>query len=300
MEISTSVDMNRFSIRDIENLTGIKAHTIRIWEQRYGILKPKRTPTNIRFYDADDLKMALRISMLNAYGYKISRIQQMTDDDMDGLIQKISDADFKLQIIANDLLEATLALDMIRFEAIVDNHIRVHGMVATVEGLIFQFLEKIGHMWVANRLAPAQEHLASNVLYRKLAVAIDALPVPDPSVKVLLFLPEGEVHEMGLMYVQYLLRKAGKTPVYLGPNTPIKETEIVFNAVKPDYVYTHLTSVAKDWDPTRYLQRLGAFTKGTPVFVSGSAIQKKGLTSCGDNMHFLKTLEEVRVALAKL
>jgi DNA-binding transcriptional MerR regulator len=288
--------MNRFSIKDIENLTGIKAHTIRIWEQRYGILKPKRTPTNIRFYDADDLKSALRISLLNNFGYKISRIQQMTISDMDGLIKKISDEDFKLQAQTNEMLEATLAMDVPRLENMVANQIRRQGMEATMEGLVFQFLEKIGLMWVANYLAPAQEHLASNVLYRKLAVAIDNLHFNPEGVKVLLFLPEGEVHELALMYVQYLLRKNGVIPIYLGANTPLKEVELVYDAVKPDYVYTHLTSVAKDWDPSRYYKRLTEVVKGASLFISGRAIHKIKTVS-GDNVRLLHSLNEVRNAL---
>lgn len=291
--------MNRFSIKDIENLTGIKAHTIRIWEQRYGILKPKRTPTNIRYYDAEDLKSALRISMLNNFGYKISRIHQMTEADMDGLIQKISDADFKLQILANELLEATIAMDMIRFETVLNNQIHKAGIEETMEGLVFQFLEKIGLLWMASYLAPAQEHLASNVLYRKLAMAIDALPFNATGKKVMLFLPEGEIHEMGLMYVQYLLRKGGRTPVYLGANTPFKEVQLVFEATRPDYVYTHLTSVAKSWDAGQYLKKLADVLKDTPLLVSGHMIQKKRPSGL-ENVRFLMSLSEAREALSAL
>jgi DNA-binding transcriptional MerR regulator len=291
--------MNRFSIKDIENLTGIKAHTIRIWEQRYGILKPKRTPTNIRYYDAEDLKSALRISMLNNFGYKISRIQQMTEADMEGLIQKISDVDFRLQILVNDLLEATIAMDMIRFETVLNSHIRKVGIEEAMEGLVFQFLEKIGLMWMSSRLAPAQEHLASNVLYRKLATTIDGLPFNPGGKKVLLFLPEGEIHEMGLMYVHYLLRKGGRTPIYLGANTPYKEVQLVFEAARPDYVYTHLTAVAKDWDPERYLKKLAETLGNAHLLVSGSILHKKKPISLR-NVRFLLSLDEVRCALAAL
>ncbi len=295
----TTTDMNRFSIKDIENLTGIKAHTIRIWEQRYGILKPKRTPTNIRYYDAADLKSALRISLLNNFGYKISRIHQMTDGDMDGLIQKISDAEFKLQILTNELLEAALAMDMERFEGIFNNHIRKVGIEAAMEGLAFQFLEKIGFMWMANFLVPAQEHLASNVLYRKLAVAIDGLPQPQRGPKVLLFLPEGEVHEMALMYVQYMLRKAGKMPIYLGPNAPLKDAVATCTALQPDYVYVHLTAVAKDFDATRYLKKLTDAIKDIPILVSGGLLQRKTPTAV-KGVRLLQSLTEVRDLIAGL
>ncbi len=292
-------DMNRFSIKDIENLTGIKAHTIRIWEQRYGILKPKRTPTNIRYYDANDLKSALRISLLNSFGYKISRIHQMTDGDMDGLIHKISDADFKLQILTNELLEAALAMDMERFERILNTHINKVGIEVAMEGLAFQFLEKIGVMWIANYLVPAQEHLASNILYRKLAVAVDGLPQPQSGPKVLLFLPEGEVHEMALMYVQYLLRKAGKIVIYLGTNTPLKDAAAACVTTRPDYVYVHLTAVAKDWEPTRYLKKLTEAIKDIPILISGGMLQRRQPDAV-KGVRLLNSLAEVRDLIATL
>eukprot|EP01136_Pigoraptor_vietnamica_P033656 Opistho-1_new@96735 len=209
--------MNKFSIKDIENLTGIKAHTIRIWEQRYGILQPKRTPTNIRYYDALDLKLALRISLLNNYGYKISRIHEMSEEDMNSLIQKINDKDFKLQLLVNELLEATLAMNIDKFEKLVNEYMHKYGIEQTIEQLVFNFLEKIGIMWMTDRLFPAQEHMVSNVVYRKLAVAIEGLPPKDAGAtpSVLLFLPEGEIHDIGLMYVNYLLHKYGKNPIYL-------------------------------------------------------------------------------------
>jgi DNA-binding transcriptional MerR regulator len=299
MILSTPIEMNRFSIKDIENLTGIKAHTIRIWEQRYGILQPKRTATNIRYYDAADLKNALRISLLNNFGYKISRIHQMTEEDMSTLIQKISDADFKLQIRTNELLEAALSMNVVSFEQILNENIRKRGVEANIEGLVFQFLEKIGIMWVTNHLIPAQEHLASNVLYRKLAVAIDHLPLNMNGARVLVFLPEGEVHEIGLMYVQYLLRKSGKLPVYLGANTPLAEVAAAFEVTKPAYVYTHLTSVAEAWDGNRYLSKLSELMPDARILVSGAALHKKKYTP-GRNTRFLHSLAEVRDAIIAL
>ena len=290
-------DMNRFSIKDIENLTGIKAHTIRIWEQRYGILQPKRTPTNIRYYDATDLKTALRISLLNNFGYKISRIHQMTETDMSTLIYKIADPDFKLQIATNELLEAAISMDMVLFEGLVNKYIGKHGIEKAVEELFFQFMEKVGLMWMTNHLIPAQEHLASNVLYRKIAVAIEGLPIPEESAtNVLLYLPEGEVHEIGLMYVLYLLRKNGKMPIYLGANTPLREVEMVFETRKPQFVYTHLTSVAEEWDGSRYLKKLPESVPGAQILVSGALLRRKRYSET-PNVRFLHSLAEVRDAI---
>jgi DNA-binding transcriptional MerR regulator len=293
--------MNRFSIKDIENLTGIKAHTIRIWEQRYGILLPKRTPTNIRYYDAGDLKLALRISLLNNHGYKISRIHEMTEPEMNALIQKITDQDFKLQLIVTEMLVATLAMDMDAFEAILQIYLGKHGMEQTVERLIFHFLEKIGLMWMTNHISPAQEHLVSNVIYRKLAAAIEQLPRNEPAtgVRVLLFLPEGEIHDLGLLYVDYLLRKYKKKPIYLGPNTPLKEAKYVYDAHKPEYIYIHLTSVVEEFDGNKYLQKASASFPEATVLVSGSMLRSKKYVTTG-NMRFLVNLQSVRDALIAL
>ncbi len=294
--------MNRFSIRDIENLTGIKAHTIRIWEQRYGILQPKRTDTNIRYYDAEDLKIALRIVLLNNHGYKISRIHKMTDAEMNSLIQKINDEKFKLQLLVNELLEATLAMDIDLFELLLNNYIKKNGVEKLIEELVFEFLEKIGLMWMTDRLFPAQEHLISNVIYRKLAVAIENLP-PKPenaAPTILLFLPEGELHDIGLMYVYYTLLKYNKRPIYLGSNTPIGDAVYVYELKKPEYVYIHLTSPAQEFDLAKYLQKTETHFSNSTVLISGSIVANKKIARIPPNVKLMHSLEEVRNTMINL
>lgn len=297
--------MNRFSIKDIENLTGIKAHTIRIWEQRYGILQPRRTATNIRYYDGEDLKLALRIALLNSFGYKISRIQQMTDRDMNALIQKVADKGFQLQSLVNNLLEATLSMDGARLEALLDAQVKQYGLEQTIELLVFKFLEKVGMMWLTNRLVIAQEHLASNIIARKLHVAIDALPLPhsDPAGDVsqhsfLLFLPEGEIHEISLLYVQYLLRRQGKNVTYLGANTPLKDARLAWEAARQTHVFLHLTSFNKEAALHRYLgQASEAFPTAT-IFVSGAAL-RFGPPAGLPNVRYLYSLQEAKTEFSE-
>lgn len=293
--------MNRFSIKDIENLTGIRAHTIRIWEQRYGILQPKRTATNIRYYDALDLKLALRIALLNNYGYKISRIHQMTEMDMSNLIQKINDNEFKLQLLVNDLLDLMLNMQIDKFEEQVNSYIKKFGIEQTVEQLLFQFLEKIGIMWMTDRIFPAQEHLVCNVIYRKIALGIENLPAKtdNASPKVLLFLPEGEVHDIGLLYVNYMLRKYGKNPIYLGPNTPLDDVKVVCEQKAPEYLYLHLTSVANEFDASKYFQKLYAICSSSKILVSGGML-KHSRHAILPNMQYLSTLEEAKKVLMSL
>jgi DNA-binding transcriptional MerR regulator len=293
--------MNRFSIKDLENLTGIKAHTIRIWEQRYGILQPKRTPTNIRYYDAADLKAALKVALLNSFGYKISRIHAMSSEEMSALIGKISDQDFKLRALVNSMLECALALDSFGIEEHINNYIKRHGIEKTIEVLIFEFLEKIGLMWMTDRLIPAQEHIASNVIYRKIAVAIEALPpqTSDQEPSIMLFLPEGEIHDIGLFYVYYLLRRAGKTTLYLGSNSPFSEVQAVTQVKKLKNLYVHLTATTAEFDANRYLQRLTNAAPDCEIWVSGSILQHKKLNQI-PRVHYLYSLQEVKEAMLGL
>ena len=299
--MSENVIMNRFSIKDIENLTGIKAHTLRIWEQRYGILQPKRTPTNIRYYDAYDLKHVLRIALLNQYGYKISKIHQMTNEDMNSLIQKINDESFQLLAQVNKLIEKTLDVDTDGFELLLDRYIKKNSVESCVEELIFSFLEKIGIMWMTDRLIPAQEHIVSNIIYRKLALAIEKLPKPQPDGPlILLFLPEGEIHDIGLLYVYYILQKNNKKVIYLGANSPMKDVQYIYELKKPKYLYTHLTSTAESFDVKKYLQSLVLAMPNVKVFVSGYMLNSDKYTPINDDMRFLYNLKEAKLLLSEL
>ncbi len=286
--------MNRFSIRDIENLTGIKAHTLRIWEQRHGIIIPKRTDTNIRYYDGNDLKQALRVALLNQHGYKISRIQKMNDEEISTLLRETADVGFQFEYLLNNLVEATIDMDTARFEMLINKYIKKFGIEQAVEQLIFSFLEKIGIMWMTNRIFPAQEHLVSNIITRKILLAIEKLPLSSgfAKSKFLLFLPEGEIHEIGLLYVQYHLLKHGNAVIYLGANAPTDQVALVCKATEPDYLYTHITSTSNDFDLNTYLLKLSEIHKDKQVYVSGSMLQKSKITTPINNITFLTTLEE--------
>ncbi len=288
--------MNRFSIKDIENLTGIKAHTLRVWEQRHGIIVPKRTDTNIRFYDAADLKRALKVSLLNRYGYKISRIQKMDDHEINTVIYQKNDESFRFENLVNELVVAMVDMDLDMFEGKLNGYINEFGLEKTIEDLIFSFLEKVGLMWMTNRILPAQEHLTSNIISRKILLAIEKLDKQNApkEASVLMFLPEGEIHELGLIYVNYLLLSYGKKPIYLGANTPIDQVGYVNSAMDPDYLYTHITSVSNDFNINKYLDHITELCPDKHVFVSGSMLQKLKYTSGNSDVVFINTLQDVK------
>ena len=167
--------MNAFTIKDLENLSGIKAHTIRIWEQRYSFLRPQRTDTNIRYYNNDELKTILNVALLNKYGFKISHIDKMNEGEMKDRILSLSQILAQQERIINELIQSMVDLNIEEFEATLDNYIMARGIERTITQIIFPFLEKIGILWSTNHVNPAQEHLVTNIIRQKLIVGIESV-----------------------------------------------------------------------------------------------------------------------------
>jgi methanogenic corrinoid protein MtbC1 len=266
--------MNAFTIKDLENLTGIKAHTIRIWEQRYSFLKPQRSGTNIRYYSNEELKTVLNIALLNKYGFKISHIDKMQPEELREKIITLSHTQAQQERMINELLQFMVDLDLEKFESMLDSYITARGIDKTINQLVFPFLEKIGILWLTNHINPAQEHLITNIIRQKLIVGIEGAFTHFHSNKtVLLFLPEGEHHELGLLYMYYLLKSKGVKIVYLGANVPIADVVFVADIKKPDFLYTHLTSVTGHFNFERFLNLLQAKLSQYPVVISGQVTQ---------------------------
>ena len=292
--------MNAFTIIDLQNLTGIKAHTIRIWEQRYGFLKPQRTDTNIRYYNNEELKKILNISLLNKYGFKISHIDKMSNDDITSKILSINNIQAQQERIVNSLIQAMIDMDLEGFENSLEEHINAKGIEKTIHQIIFPFMERIGVLWITGHINPAQEHLVSNIIRQKLIVGTEAVnPMFQLKKTGLLFLPEGEYHELGLLFIQYLLKSRGLYVLYLGANVPLEDVEYVLKHKKPDFIYTHLTSVSSVFNFDKFIhQSLNRF--GTvPLIISGrlAANYEKKLPS---QIHFKRSLQEVTEFITEL
>ncbi|TAD92436.1 MAG: MerR family transcriptional regulator [Bacteroidetes bacterium] len=266
--------MNAFTIKDLENLSGIKAHTIRIWEQRYSFIKPQRTDTNIRYYNNHELKTILNVALLNKYGFKISHIDKMTDDEMKDRILSLSQTQAQQERIVNTMIQHMVDLNLEGFEAVLDNYIMARGVEKAITQILFLFLEKIGILWITNHINPGQEHLVTNLIRQKLIVGIDgANSLVQTQKSVLMFLPEGEYHELGLLFVHYLLKTRGIKVLYLGANVPLKDLEYILNAKNPSYVYTHLTSVANNFNFEKFLFNVNARLGKHKLIVSGRLSQ---------------------------
>ncbi|MDX2046519.1 MAG: MerR family transcriptional regulator [Chitinophagaceae bacterium] len=262
--------MNAFTIKDLENLTGIKAHTIRIWEQRYSFLKPQRTDTNIRYYSNYELKSILNISLLNKYGYKISHIDRMSETEIRDKILSLTNVQAQQERVINELIQEMIDMDIEQFEVTIDGYIMARGIERAINQIIFPFLERIGVLWMTNHINPAQEHLVSNVIRQKLIVGTESIVSHMHINKtVLLFLPEGEYHELGLLFIQYLLKNRGIKTLYLGASVPLDDVEYVVKLKKPDFLYSHLTSVSHGFNFDRFLLQVTRKFSSVPVVISG-------------------------------
>ncbi len=277
--------MASYSIKELENLSGIKAHTIRIWEKRYGIIKPARTDTNIRYYCDSDLKRLLNIAILNKHGMRISEISKLSDQEMtDKVIHTASDFSNAESNIEN-LIIAMVELSEHKFDRILSNYIMHEGFENTVVKVMFPFFERIGLLWQTGAINPAHEHFVSNLFRQKLMVAIDNINVPEQNDghTFIMFLPEGEYHELALLFYNYLIKKSGKRVFYLGNSVPFNDVVETSKMVKPDCLFTSLTSSLNKNEVIDYLNRLSDTFPLQKIYVTGLLV-KEGLAKLPSNI----------------
>lgn len=264
--------MASYKIKDLELLTGIKAHTIRMWEKRYGILNPDRTDTQIRSYTDDELAFLLRVALLNKSGIKISRIAEMSINEVNNRVASLDAGEIEDSYHEN-LILALIHLDEHQFHQTLNQAIGQVGLERTFTEVLVPFLEKIGVMWLVGTINPAQEHFISNLIRQKIISEIDQLPIPPATDdKIMLFLPEHEWHEISLLFYNYLLRRQGKSTVYLGQSVPFDSLVDSVRLLKPAALVTSwLTSV----DPKfmhSYFKRLYNECGGIAIYGGGHQI----------------------------
>jgi DNA-binding transcriptional MerR regulator len=215
----------QFSIKDLEHFTGVKSHTIRAWEQRYNLLVPKRTATNIRYYSGDDLKKLLNVSYLMYHGMKISKIADLGDE---ALIDKVSEVQIEeggLSAVFSRLKLSMLNYDEALFNEIVREHSNEYGLEKTVLEVFLPFLSQIGVLWLTNSICPAQEHFISHLMRQVLNSAVDCLQedLKSDAPIAVLYLPEREIHDISLLFIHFLCRKYQIRSVFLGASVPFSD-----------------------------------------------------------------------------
>lgn len=262
---------SQFSIKDLERVSGVKAHTLRIWEQRYEILVPQRSKTNIRYYDNYDLKKILNVAILNNNGYKISNIAKLNEKNLITEVEKFlndyKDENKQIESLVFSLLE----MNEDRFENTINQSIDNFGFEISFEKIIFPFIKKMGNMWQLGIVSPAQEHYITNLIRQKLIVAIDHIKlklVVTPK-KYIFFLPNQELHEMSLLYTHFLTKSKGHKCIYLGQSVPFEDLVAVSKHVKPDYIVSIFTATMPDLKLNSFLKIIDQKIKGPQFYFSG-------------------------------
>jgi DNA-binding transcriptional MerR regulator len=261
--------MAKYSISDLERLSGIRAHTIRIWERRYNLFSPDRSDTNIRNYSDSDLRKILNISILSNHGYKISKIAGMPEMEINETVSGISGNDQNSLI--QELIGFMVILDEDQFTERLDEAIQAIGMEKTMLEIVYPFMEKIGILWMTGSISPAQEHFISNLIRQKLIAGIDKLKTkrnPDRPT-FLLYLPEHELHEIGILLFHYVLSARKFNVIYLGQSVPYEDLASVSEVRPAQYVLTSVISPLYGVEINKYFETLCKDFPRKHIFASG-------------------------------
>lgn len=266
-----------YSISDLEKLSGVKAHTIRAWEKRYGVIKPKRTKTNIRYYEDDDLKELLNIALLNKNGIKISKIARMNEQEKASRIAEVSSVTYQYDTRLDALTISTIELDEFKFNHIIDTNVQQHGFERTMLELIYPFLDKLSVLWFTGSINAVQERFVSNLIRAKLVAATDRLPRTTGATKYLLYLPPGEEQELSLLFMHYLLRAREQSAVYLGPGVEINDLRDAAVLLRPEFVFTILSETFVGRSVRSYLEELCAVFPSATLLATGYQVSAQGI-----------------------
>jgi DNA-binding transcriptional MerR regulator len=287
--------VSTYSIKDLEQLSGIKAHTLRIWEQRYNLLNPKRTDTNIRFYDDEDLKLILNVALLNDNGFKISKIASMASHEIRDEVIKLTERSLTHDDQIHALTICMIEMDEERFDKILSTNILKLGFEQTMLNIIYPFMSKIGVLWQTGAINPAQEHFISNLVRQKLIVAIDGQIYHGGGKKFLLFLPEGELHEISILFASYLIKSKGHKVIYLGQSTPNDDLLSVFKLHQPEYLLTVITTSPSSEYVQEYVNALSDRFSSCQILVTGYQVIGQDLVFPKNvrQMNYIRDIKEL-------
>ena len=268
------MEQERYSIKDLEHFTQIKAHTIRIWEQRFGLLHPKRTPTNIRYYNDDDLKKILNINLLYTGGWKISKIAKLSEKEIQGKAElMIRNKGSEDAPNIDSLIVDILAFDQRSIMAKLDQQFAAVGMIELYEKMVLPVLIRIGELWQVNTLQVLHEHFLSNTLREFIIAKQRQLSPTSTKKKAILFLHAGEEHELSLLFQRYVLTLQDYVVCYLGPRLPIEQLPTIIHQHEPDLLVTNYISKIAEKSLLHQLDFLNS-TCNAKLLISGNQAEK--------------------------
>jgi len=280
-----------YSISDLEKLSGIKAHTIRVWEQRYDIIQPERTKTNIRYYQDEDLKLLLNIALLNKNGIKISKIAKMSDEEIAEKVAAISEVNFEYGTQLDALTISMIEMDEFKFDRIISTNIQQLGFERTMLEIIYPFLDKLSVLWLTGSINPVQENFMSYLIRQKLIVAINDLPLTQSksAKKFIVYLPEGERQELSLLFMSYLLKSRKHHVIYLGQDISLSDLTDACKIQQPDFLFTMITETFAKEPVQSYIEKLSEAFPDCHVLLSGYQVVAQEVDP-PNNVRILKSL----------
>jgi len=285
-----------FSIKDLENLSGVKAHTIRIWEKRYNLFEPQRTDTNIRVYGNDELQKILNIAFLNKNGLKVSKIAEISDEEMSERIREFLKVENTFEESYNNFKLAMLNFDVNLFNNTYDSLLKKQPFRTIFIEVFVRLLNEIGVLWHTNTIKPVHEHFISSLVSQKILLNIEKLDIaPNQEKTFVLFLPVNESHQIGLMYLNYELNSMGYKTIYLGPNLPIANLNDL-QKIFPNLDYVSYFTVEPTIENTQaYLeemQRIVLSSRNEKFHVLGRQIENNADLKAVKNISFYKGIED--------
>lgn len=259
--------MQQFSIKDLEHFSGIKAHTIRMWEQRYGLLEPQRTPTNIRYYSGEDLKKLLNVAMLLSNGHKISKVAKLTPAELTDSVRRVQKEGGTHEAYMNMLKISMINYDETLFRNVTQAYITANGFERTIQELYLPFLAQIGVLWLTDAICPAHEHFMSHLLRQQLYGRLESIPAVenDPSATVYVhYLPEQEIHDISLLYFHFLARAQGHRSVFLGASVPFEDLVELAKQFQQVHFVSYCTTHPSTNEAGEYLAKIDRHFAGSP------------------------------------
>jgi len=280
-----------YSIKDLEKLSGIKAHTIRMWEQRYGIIIPKRTDTNIRYYNDDDLRLMLNISLLNKNGIKISKISKMSMDEIGEKVAAISEINYEYGTQLDALTLSMIEMDELKFDRIVAANIRQLGFEQTMIEVLYPFLEKVSLLWLTGSINPVQENFIGYLIRQQIILATSQLPLTTAkdAKKFVVYLPEGEKQELSLLFMNFLAKSRGHYVIYLGQDISLIDLKDVQRIHQPDYIFTMISETFVGVSLQDYVNDVANIFENSEFLITGYQVIAQGIQS-SDSIKVLQSL----------
>lgn len=265
----------QFSIKDLEHFSGVKAHTIRMWEQRYALLVPTRTATNIRFYSGEDLKKLLNVCFLMDNGMKISKIALLQNEEIIREVDSVQNAQGVHTSIFHSMKMAMIHFDEELYRKVVDTYTEEHGLDRTVLDIFLPFLSQIGVLWLTNAICPAQEHFLSNLMRQSMHAGVQGLPVipKEGADVVVLYLPEREIHDISLLFLHFLCLRHGFRSIFLGSSVPFDDLLSVANQFPEARFVSYCTAHPSSSNAQDYVDKIDRQFSGlSNTFCLGGAM----------------------------